>query len=419
MAFRGYFALSGQEFANTSRLLEHIVPTVPTRDDQVTTPLACACEISVPYDDSWTGLEAAIGDGPYVLTNAPWYDASRPESAEFAGIWVMEVTGFDAVPVQRDVNEAICAGGVPGPARDGSRKLTFSALVVACTNAGARYGLDWLNCVLRQANVRGGVDLNFYKAHPEHTDAVASTLRRTMYGTVLTEAPKVVEVLGKGKEHRHRQASVFRVEWEMVCTNPYMFGEADLQVVNWGSTIQESITWAHAPDCEDAGSCDLPTIYSAECVPPDVALTPADIPVCGGCLPLCAIERRTWELESTLAACDDGMIVSVRVTNNGDGPLTVNFYWQPCGSTDRCDRTAALTVSGLPSGLTVVADSITGRPYIDADGVRQRQMGIVGTPSGAPWRPTQLDTMVCWELVAESVPGAEYAVIVELRDRDA
>src|SRR5690606_28197505 len=136
--------------------------------------MECSCEITVPYDDSWTGLEAALGDGPYVLTNAPWYDASKPESVEFAGVWVMDVTGFDTVPTQRDVGEAICAGGVPGPARDASRKLTFSALVVACTNAGARYGLNWLSCVLRQANVRGGVDLIFYKAHPEDTTAAAT-----------------------------------------------------------------------------------------------------------------------------------------------------------------------------------------------------------------------------------------------------
>lgn len=418
MAFRGYFALNGQEFANSSRLLAHILPGVPVSDDAVATPMECSCEITVPYDDSWTGLEAALGDGPYVLTNAPWYDASKPESVEFAGVWVMDVTGFDTVPTQRDVGEAICAGGVPGPARDASRKLTFSALVVACTNAGARYGLNWLSCVLRQANVRGGVDLIFYKAHPEDTTAAATDLRRTMYGTVLTDSPKVTEVLGKGKAERHRQASVFRVEWEMVCTNPYMYGEVNSQTVNWDSIVNESITWAHAPDCEDMASCELPTIYNAECMPPEVTLDPAEIPVCGGCLPLCAIERRTWELDGALAVCEE-MTVTMRVTNDGDEPLTVNFYWQPCGSTDRCDRTAALTVSGLPAGLTVVADSITGRPFIDNAGQRQRQVGIIGTPTGAPWRPTRLDTMVCWELVAENAPGADYSVVVELRDRDA
>src|SRR5690606_42130981 len=103
--------------------------------------MECSCEITVPYDDSWTGLEAALGDGPYVLTDAPWYDASKPESVEFAGVWVMDVTGFDTHPTQRGVGAALCAGGVPGPARDASPTLTLSPLVDAVTNAASHYPL--------------------------------------------------------------------------------------------------------------------------------------------------------------------------------------------------------------------------------------------------------------------------------------
>lgn len=418
MAFRGYWALNGLEFSNSSRVVAHMVPDVPTRDDQITTPIQCACDFQVPYDDTWTGLEAALGDGPYILTDAPWYDASRPESLEFAGVWIMETTGFDAVPTQREVGESICVGGVASRARDTSRTMTFSALVLACTNAGAEYGKNWLSCILRQANIRGGVDLSFYKAHPEDTAADPTTLRRSMFGTVLTDSLKVVELAGKGGSNRHRQASIYRVEWEMVATNPYMYGQSNVTAVTWDSIADESITWAHAPDCEDSSACDLPTIFNAECMPPEVALEPAAIPVCGGCLPLCAIERRTWELTAPLGTCEEST-VTIRVTNNGADPLTVNFYWQPCGSTDSCDRVNPLQVSGLPTGFTVVADSVTGRPYIDADGERQRQVGIVSTPTGAPWKSMLLDTMMCWELVAENAPGADYSVVIEMRNRDS
>lgn len=419
MAFRGWFSLNGEEFANSSRLRAHLVPGLPTRDDQLVTPMSCACDVTIPYDDTWTGLEDALNNGPYVLSNAPWYDASKPESAEFAGVWVMEVQGFDAVPVQREIGEAICAGGVASRSRDASRTLTFSALVVACTNAGARFGLNWLACNLRQANSRGGVDLEFYTAHPENTAASPARLRRTAFGTVLTSSPKVTELSGKGGSSRHRQASVFRVEWEMMCTNPYFYGESNTAFVNWDTVTEESITWAHAPDCTDPSSCDLPTIYNADCLPPVVELRAAEVPTCGGCLPLCAIERRIWQLDAPTPGCDE-MVVSVRVANLGEDPLTVNLHWRPCGDTDLCERVGELTVAGLPPGMTVVADSITGRPYIDANtGVRQRQVGIVTTPSGAPWRPTMLDTLMCWELVAESAPGAQYQVIVDMRDKDA
>ena len=418
MAFRGYFALNGQEMANSSRLIAHMRPTVPAEDGDTASMMECACEVSVPYDDSWTGLRAAIGDDPYVIANAPWYDAARPESAEFAGVWVMDCSGFDSVPVQRDVADAICAGGVASRARDTARTLTFSALVVACTNAGARYGMNWLSCVLRQANARGGVDLEFYKAHPEDTAASPESLRRALYGCVLTQAPTVVDLSGKGGGARHRQASIFRVEWEMVATNPYLYGASSALGVAWDTTEEEPIEWAHAPDCEDTASCGLPTIYNADCVPPTVPIASAVIPSCGGCLPICEIERRTWELPTQLGACDD-TVVTVRVTNDGEDPLTVVMYWQPCGSTEQCDRVAPLQVSGLQTDHTVVADSVTGRPFVSVDGVPHRQVGIVSTPSGAPWRPITLESLTCWELVAESAPGAEYTVIIETRERDA
>jgi hypothetical protein len=417
--FRGWMELNGQELSNSSRLVSHLKRTAPVRDDDYVPPMPCVCDVSVPYDDTWPGLIDVLNNGPYTLDRAPWFNAARPESAEFAGVWVMDVQGLDSLPVQRDIAEAVGSGGVASWARDTSRLVTFSALVVACSNAGARYGLNWLSCILRQANVRGGVDMKFYKAHPSDTSAPPATQLRTTYGTVLTKSPTVVEVSGKGGSHRHRQASIFRVEWEMVCTNPYLYGESVTAAVGWDSVVEESIEWAHAPDCEDTGSCDLPTIYNAECAPPVIELEAAQIPVCGGCLPLCSIERRVWEMAGVLPSVCEETTVSMRVRNDGDAPLTVNFYWRPCGSADPCDKTGHMTVSGLPAGMTVVADSITGRPYIDNDGERQRQVGIITTESGAPWRPIMLDTLMCWELVAESAPGAEYTVIVELRERDS
>jgi hypothetical protein len=411
--------LNGQEIANTSRTVAHMRPQVPTSDtDEFAVQLPCSCDVTIPYDDSWPGLQDAVGDAPYSLSNAPWYNAARPESAEFAGIWVMDVTGFDTVPVQRDVSEALCAGGVAAPARAATRVLTFSALVIACSNAGARYGLDWLACQLRQADARGGVDLEFYKSHPSGSSVDPATQRRTFYGVVLTQPPTVTETMGRSNGAEHRQSSILRVEWEMVVTNPYAYGSPTIEPVIWDDISEESITWAHAPDCEDTSSCSLPTIYNADCVPPEVAVVTASIPTCGGCLPICAIERRTWEMPTQFGTCDD-TVVTLRVTNEGDDPLTVTMYWQPCGSTDRCDREGPIQVSGLQTDHTVVADSVTGRPYILVDFVPHRQVGVVSTPTGRPWRPTNLESLTCWELVAESTPGANYSVTVELRDRDA
>lgn len=408
--FRGWMAIDGAEVANSSRVITHM-----TTDGM----MACQCNITIPYDDSWTGLEAEIGGGPYEISNAPWYDPARPESAEFAGVWLMNADGFDTIAMSRDIAESICAGGSAGVARDTTQQFTFSALVVACTNAGARYGINWLSCRLRAANARGGVVMDYYKAHPQDTAAPPASLRRARHGVVLTSAPTVVELSGKGGSERHRQASVFRVEWEMVALNPYAYGTKQVVPVVWDSVAEESIEWAHAPNCEDTGACDLPTIYNADCIPPDLPIAAAVPPSCGGCLPLCAIERRVVAITDLPGTCDV-TTVSVRVINEDPVEnLTVIMYWQPCGSTEACDRVYPLQVSGLPPGVIAVADSITGRPYADVGGVPHRQVGIVGTPSGAPWRRTLLETSGCWELVAESAPGALYSVTVELQERDS
>lgn len=416
--FRGYGALAGQELFNTSRLISHMMPLVPTEDGDVASMMSCACSIRIPYDDSWTGLAAALGDDPYVITNAPWYNAARPESAEFAGVWLMSVEGMDGVPVQREIAESICAGGIAGRARDTTRTISFSALIVACTNAGMEYGKDWLSCQLRGSRVRSGVDFRYWKAHPEDTAADPDTLKRSMYGLVLTRAVTTIDVMGRGGSARHRQASICRVEWEMVATHPYAYSDPAITPVAWDSTAVESITWAHAPDCEDTTSCGLPTIYNAECIPPDVLISAAVVPTCGGCLPICSIERRVWEMPTAVSACDE-KVVNVRVTNDGTDPLNVNFYWRPCGSTDMCDRVHPLQIAGLAAGYTAVADSVTGRPYVEVTGIAHRQVGIVSTPTGAPWKPITLDTVMCWELVAESTPGADFTVLIETRDRDA
>lgn len=416
--FRGYAALDGQELFNTSRLISHMRPTVPVKDGEVASIMSCACDIRIPYDDSWTGLQTALGDGPYVITDAPWYNAARPESAEFAGIWLMSIDGMESTPIQRDVTESICAGGVAGRARDTTRTLSFSALVVACTNAGMDYGKDWLSCILRSSGVRTGVDLSYWKSHPEDTAADPESLQRFMYGLVLTKALTVADLLGKGGGNQHRQASICRVEWEMVATQPYAYGLPTIAPVNWDSTTTESITWAHAPDCEDTGACDLPTIYNADCIPPDVKIDHSVIPQCGGCLPVCSIERRVWQLPTVVSSCDTS-VINIRVTNNDADPLNVNFYFRPCGSTDICDKTSPLTVAGLMQDYTAVADSVTGRPYVEVGSIAHRQVGIVSTPTGAPWRPVLLESVLCWELVAEATPGADFTTIIELRDRDS
>ncbi|RJO72970.1 sugar transferase [Nocardia panacis] len=417
--FRGYLALGGAELTNTARLVAHAKPGPPQSMEEALAQCRCAVPRDyIHYDDSWPGLPAFLGEGPYVLSNAPWYDPAIPQSAEFLGAWVTSAEGFGPAPVDRPVNDALCAGGVTGPHRDKARSLTFEAILVGCTNAGVTYGQEWLSCRLRDATSLAGTTLEFLAAHPEDSAANPETLRRIMSRVVYTRELRETKSFGvRGVEHR--QGAVKTVGWEMGVLDPYVYGPATSRSVVWGTQVTERIEWAHAPDCESPASCStIPVLASAICVPAVVDVSPERPPVCAGCIPLCQVQTRVAPIPKAEGVMCRDQTVTLTITA-GSRPISANFWFRPCGSSAACDRTGFLSLAGLPAGGTIVADSVVGRPYGLVDGRQVRQVGIVHTPSGAPWTSTVLDAGRCWELVAQHEPGIELTVQVSVRGRQA
>ena len=467
MAFRGWWELDGAELANSSRVVAHLSPggtpsefpdpgfaleerpdgtllydPVPHRTrpydsrpgrlpetpsdllfdpgtsvDPVRDMARCACTYRVPYDDTWPGLPDWIGDDPrYEVTDAPWYTPAAPASGEFVGVWIMSVEGLDGLPVRRRLTDAVCDGAVTGPSHAPARQIKFDAIVVGCTNAGARFGLSWLGRVLRPArDRRRGVNLRYLDAHPSDTAEDADALVRQLRGVVLTDAPTVRSTSGHGKD-QHRQASVLRVEFTVTALDPYVWGPETTTEPTFDVEVVP-VTWAHEPDCHDPTDCpELPVLLSEECAPVDVRVPPAPVPSCGGCVPLCDLERRTWTLDTATAPGAD-VAITVEVENTGEDPLSASLYWRPAGSTDPCDEAHPLGVSGLPAGARIVADSTTGRVRAYVGDGEVRQVGIVASATGAPWRPMVVDGDYLWELVADSAPGADMAVRVRVQER--
>lgn len=473
MAFRGYFALDGVEFANSSRVVDHLTRTTPTTDGgyakMVEMPLGSGlfypegsvenppgsglfdippgvtedpdnpglflytrdslssgfddCRINVNYDDSFPGLaELLTGDpdaGGYEIDKAPWYSVNIPESVDFAGVWIMDVDGFDAVNVDRSISEVIGNGGAAGMHRDTVRPMTFSAILVASSNAGAQYGISWLSSRLRAAAKRGGCTLTFLNAHPSHSPVDPAFLWRAAHRVVLTDAPKITDTSGHGGGDRHRQASIYRVSFELTALDPYIYSAVpDVYAVNWDTTTLESINWMHAPDCNNTSSCDLPVMFNADCYPEVITIPTAPIPSCGGCVPVCSVVTSVWSKPPYIARTSESAFTLI-VTNNGDEALDASFYWRDCNDTDICSRREHFKVSGLPVGCTAVFDSVKGRgEVIDATGTLRRQVGILTTPSGAPWRAMITDTAVCMDLVAEYGEDADFAVSVATYTRE-
>lgn len=479
MAFRGYFALNQVEIANSSRVVAHLGSEIPLLDAALfgATDTACgltavgghphlytipassvpvaghtglytppngshrysdglfvvddacwgpgspcvSCRSSVLYDDSWPGLKGFLGDTTYRLELAPWYSTRVPESAEFAGVWVLDVKGLGPTPVQRVITEMMGDGASAGPHRDTSRAITFDALLLACTNAGLEYGLEWLACHLRETRGRTDSVLRYLSAHPGHSDVDPDTLVREVHGVVYTKEIEVQESHNPSAT-LNQQATMYRVQWGMTALSPYGWMPEIPVEVEWDTEVFQPIEWVHAADCDTPLDCDtMPVLFSDTCRPEAIAVVTVPPPVCGGCMPVCEVDTYTFTVPTmdTAIRCRE-TAANITITNTGEDTLTLQAEWAKCHPSTGCANSYwPLQVSGLPPAAALVLDAITGRYWAMLDNVKHRVMGIVSTPNGAPWVPPIIDRHECWQLVVTAPGTAEFTVEMSLADREA
>lgn len=377
------------------------------------------CSIDVMFDDSWDGLQEFLSDTTYRPELAPWFTTRIPEAGEFAGVWVLDVQGLDTTAVSRQVTELVGAGAVAGPHRDTSQTIRFDALLVASSNAGLTFGLNWLSSRLRETVDRNDSVLRYFAAHPGGSRVIPDDLVREIHGVVLTKAPELSEPMDNSTGSGN-QATAYRVTWEMVATKPYAYMPLINVDVEWDAVTTVPINWVHAGDCEAPDTCeDMQVLFSEECTPEVIEIVTEPPPSCGGCLPVCAVREHVFAVPTLEFPLRGGeTAVSTRITNSGSSSLTFQLYWRRCNTDVRCeDNLFPLQVTGLPATATLILNGITGRYWVEMDGRRRRPVGIVGTPNGAPWRPPVIDRSDCFELVAQAPGNTDFAVVLTLADR--
>jgi len=109
----------------------------------------CGCDAICLYCDQGAGEDGAFTSPR--LDDAPWFDSGVPDSEDFAGLFVTELTGFDST-IRRDFSEGAISGGSLGPMRLGGRCMTVTGWLMAKTCCGAEYGLRWLQEALMGNN---------------------------------------------------------------------------------------------------------------------------------------------------------------------------------------------------------------------------------------------------------------------------
>lgn len=114
-------------------------------------PLHWVFEDVVPLPAVYTTPEA---------DQAPWFDASIPESAHFFGFQIEEVTqatGISARSITTRVSSS--GGGVLGPLRARERRYDFTVLMFACNESAMEYGFRYLTDALGMAGCDDGCTL--------------------------------------------------------------------------------------------------------------------------------------------------------------------------------------------------------------------------------------------------------------------
>lgn len=378
------------------------------------------CSTYVEYDDTWDGLQAFLGDDQYRPELAPWFTSELPESGEFGGVWVLDVKGLDSTPIERPITQTVGNGAVAGPHRDASRTVTFEALLLACSNAGVEFGKSWLTGLLRRTNSTTDTRLRYLAASPAGSSVDPQSLLREARGVVLTQAPTVTDRINSSPQ-QNRHADMYRITWEMAVLSPYAYLPAVKVPVDWDRISRQPINWIHAADCAAPETCvDMPVMFSTECVPETIPVVDTPPPVCGGCMPVGGIDKYSFQVPTMdYAFRSRETAVTTVIKNTGEQSLTLQAFWRKCGADIRCDDNQwPLQVSGLPPGAELTLDGITGRFWAYYDDRIRRPVGVVGTPTGAPWQPPVIDRQTCWEFVVQTSPTAEFTTTLSLADRE-
>jgi hypothetical protein len=219
MAYDGWLEYNEVELVNISR----------------TTQLAEALGIDTVWIDSasvqW--IQDALAGVDYdVITSAPWYDASYPASAEFAGIMPLGFPGLDDSTTEASTTEYISDGGRSGKQRNSTLSIVGSVALVALTDRGAEYGKRWMDSVLRNTGALtfcAGADLRYFRTAGEGAEVVHRRDVRLTRGATVTRK-RVTDC-----------SATWLSTFTLTCDDPYEYGEAAVVLTDLGGSPSGSI----------------------------------------------------------------------------------------------------------------------------------------------------------------------------------
>lgn len=403
MTYRGLLKLGGVEIANSARAVAYF--------DKLAAP-----GLSVTFDDSWTHTARFLGQQDYrlpTLDQAPWYDPLDPDSADFGGIWPMQVEGLDSAKYSREIVQGNGDGGTFGKGRYDTRTINVTALLYATTSAGVDYGVRWLSSILRGDRCKGdfaGQILEYLTSAPDVDPsfdnaafaACVAPYQRVLHEVVMTAGPTITERFAVVETADGPHATAYRVEFELTAGIPWAYRPAVPLVTNLKFNTVPAATpiyfvIATGGVCPEA-QC---TKKSGALVDPSAPLPSSVIrPVPPRTITICEpLDSRTASAVIPASAIPKfhDLVGSMTVQAGSTDTRQLRIRWarQPAGTTLAnallCNTISDAGITYIPANGTLTLDGVTNRIWVTlADGTMLDGSSVVTGANGGPWRPPVL-----------------------------
>jgi hypothetical protein len=354
MSYDGWIEYNGVELVNLSRTA------------QLAETLGIDTVWTLPSSVQWIQDELS-GVGYNDISDAPWYDAGYPASAEFAGIIPLAVNGLDDSTLESTPVEYITDGGHSGKPRNSTLPLVWNVIIVASTDRGAEYGKKWLDRTLKDSGTRvfcSGADLRYFRYASAGTPVMHRRDTRLTRGSSVT------------RKRRTDCAVSWWVTFTMTAADPFEYGEEIPQFTELGGSVT-------GPGVADSGDTvlveyDCPVYdYTPVYDPLYPALVPSptapDFFPAGWDIGPGDTFERFWVDLNPVEPLDLNVVPIITLTSPTEARMIRVSIW-PSDSTitDQCDPLFSVVVAYLPVDVDFIIDGEQEASYV-WDGLTARR----------------------------------------------
>lgn len=452
--------LNGEEIVNDARTLSYLEAGYGPK--RMTIEGGCACP----------NIRELIecGSSPYISPTAdpaPWYDASIPESGDFAGFLTVDFDGMGST-YKRIVIDKITGGATLGRLTAGPRTLRWRGFLFGRSDCAVRYGLSWMAANLKGTNCScTGEDLDLLVCCPEVSASppvsgidcdtppvtpvacppfTTPDAFRVLKNVGLLEGPIVLSErrIGCGNtECNDDDTVIIEIEFSLLAGNPYFYGcpvcLCTDQVFPAVGDCATDPLWVKYSDAEFAiilaaglnpclGSVCPPQV---DCSADEVGCPKAELPVIppfvDGCFcpPLAPVQICCDIPANSFGRFFEGAPVIEIYSGSGImRSTTVRFYNNPQGlpccdvSQNPCRNCDSVQIRYIPADSTLTIDGTTRTVLLQCPGQVDPILADHLTVTPFAWPLLQcVNFCICIETEGATVaPNATVSVVVVPRE---